>query len=176
MYGCQQNLLHPEPELLAILEFICSEANKLTNCGIYYARQLYFKTKYLIGKYDLESEYKSNKHFQSLHSQAAQQVLRSVAESFKSFKELDKLFKRGELQDKPRLPSYRSSGGFTFISYPSQALKLVEGRIRVPLSRTVKRWFGLDCFYVTMPSNLNFGDIRELRILPRNRQFYVESG
>lgn len=174
MYGCQQNLLHPEPELLAILAFICSEANNLTNCGIYYARQLYFKTKYFIGKYDLESEYKANKHFQALHSQAAQQVLRSVAESFRSFKELDKLFKRGELQDKPRLPKYRKSVGFALVSYPSQALRLVEGKIRIPLGRTVNRWFGLDCFYIPLPCNLDFNSIRELRILPRNRQFYVE--
>ncbi|MEQ8755331.1 MAG: transposase, partial [Coleofasciculus sp. G1-WW12-02] len=80
MYGCQQVLLKPDYEETAILDFICSEANKLTNCGIYYARQLWFKRRYLIGKYDLEKEYKSHKHFQVLHSQAAQQVLRSVSE------------------------------------------------------------------------------------------------
>jgi transposase len=90
LYGCQQNLMNPNTELKAVLEFICSESHKLTNCGIYYARQLYFKTGKLIGKYDLEKEYKTNKHYQVLHSQAAQQILRSVSESFKSFKELDK--------------------------------------------------------------------------------------
>ena len=96
MYGYQQNLLHPEPEPLAILEFICKAANSLSNCGIYYARAIYFKTSRVIGRYDLEVEYKTNRHFQALHSQAAQQVLRGVAESFKSFKELAKLFNRGE--------------------------------------------------------------------------------
>jgi putative transposase len=29
-------------------------------------------------------------------------------------------------------------------------------------------------FYLPMPSNLDFKDIREIRILPRNRQFYAE--
>lgn len=43
LYGCQQVLLHPDSELKAILEFVCQQANSLTNCGIYYARQLYFK-------------------------------------------------------------------------------------------------------------------------------------
>ena len=173
-YGCQQNLINPDRELAAILEFICSESNKLTNSGIYYARQLFFKTKKIVGKYDLEAEYKSNPHFQALHSQAAQQILRSVAESFKSFKELSKLFRRGELKDKPKPPKYRKPKGLALVTYPKQALKLIDGLIRVPLGNTVKRWFKLDSFTLVMPSNIKFEDIKELRILPRNRCFYVE--
>lgn len=174
MYGCQQVLLHPDGELEVILEFICKTANSLINCGIYYARQMYFKAKTIIGKYDLESEYKSNKHFKTLHSQAAQQVLRSVSESFESFKKLRSAFYRGEIVDKPRPPKYRKSGGLALVSYPKQALKLVDNQIRIPLGKQVKCWFGLDCFFVPMPSNLKFADIKELRILPRNRCFYVE--
>ena len=44
MYKCQQNLMAPDKHLRAILEFICAESHKLTNYGIYDARQLYFKT------------------------------------------------------------------------------------------------------------------------------------
>jgi len=174
MYGCQQNLINPNNELKAVLEFICSESHKLTNCGIYYARQLYFKTGKLIGKYDLEKEYKTNKHYQVLHSQAAQQILRSVAESFKSFKELDKKYNQGELHFKPKLPKYRKGNGYALVTYPKQALKLVGENIKIPLGNTVKRWFRLDSFLLPMPSNLKFADIKELRILPRNQCFYVE--
>ncbi|WP_237396753.1 hypothetical protein [Okeania sp. KiyG1] len=60
------------------------------------------------------------------------------------------------------------------VSYPKQALKLKDNKIRVPLGNTCKRWFGLDCFLIPMPSNLNFASIKELRILPRNRYFYLE--
>ncbi|WP_225880320.1 RNA-guided endonuclease InsQ/TnpB family protein [Anabaenopsis elenkinii] len=174
MYGCQQNLVNPDNELRAVLEFICSESHKLTNCGIYYARQLYFKTRKLIGKYDLEKEYKTNKHYQVLHSQAAQQILRSVAESFKSFKELDKKYSKGELHFKPKLPKYRKGVGYALVTYPKQALKLVGDHIKIPLGSTVKRWFKLDSFLLPMPSNLKFADVKELRILPRNRCFYAE--
>ncbi|QOV21603.1 RNA-guided endonuclease InsQ/TnpB family protein [Anabaenopsis elenkinii] len=174
MYGCQQNLIKPDNELRAVLEFICSESHKLTNCGIYYARQLYFKTRKLIGKYDLEKQYKTNKHYQVLYSQAAQQILRSVAESFKSFKELDKKYSKGELHFKPKLPKYRKGVGYSLVTYPKQALKLVGDHIKIPLGSTVKRWFKLDSFLLPMPSNLKFADIKELRILPRNRCFYAE--
>ncbi|MCC5599512.1 RNA-guided endonuclease InsQ/TnpB family protein [Nostoc favosum] len=174
MYGCQQNLIVPNNDLKAILEFICSESHKLTNCGIYYARQLFFKTGKLIGKYDLEKEYKFNKHYQVLHSQAAQQILRSVAESFKSFKELDKKYNKGDLHFQPRLPSYRKGNGYALVTYPKQALKLIGTQIKIPLGNTVKRWFKLDSFMISMPSNLQFADIKELRILPRNQCFYAE--
>ncbi|MDJ0619841.1 MAG: hypothetical protein QNJ63_24380 [Calothrix sp. MO_192.B10] len=84
MYGCQQVLVKQDQNLIAILKFLCEESHKLTNMGIYYARQLYFKAQKCIGKYDLEKVYKDNNHYKVLHSQAAQQILRTVAESFKS--------------------------------------------------------------------------------------------
>ncbi|GAB4237745.1 MAG: RNA-guided endonuclease TnpB family protein [Elainellaceae cyanobacterium] len=174
MFGCQPVLLGPDDSLRSILEFICSEANKLTNCGIYYARQLYFKAKKWIGKHSLSYEYKSNKHYQVLHSQAAQQTLIAVWESFKSYRELLKLWLKGDLKDKPKLPNYRTKDGLAVITYPKQALKLQDGLIRVPLGTLCKVWFGIDSFTIPMPSNLKFQDIKELRILPRNGCFYLE--
>ena len=174
MYSCQQVLVDRNNDLINILTFLCEESHKLTNMGIYLARQLYFKAKKIIGKYDLEKEYKTNNHYRVLHSQAAQQTLRSVAESFASYKKLSKAYKQGELTDRPRIPNYRKKGGLATVSYPKQALKLKENKIRVPLGKTCKRWFGKGSFYVLMPSNLDFASIKELRILPRNKCFYFE--
>ena len=109
MYGCQQVLISPDKDLRAILEFICEQSNKLANCGTYYARQLYFKTDKIIGRYDLSYLLKGNPHFQALYSHVAQQTLTSVAESFKSFKKLSKLFKSGKLANKPKLPQYKKN-------------------------------------------------------------------
>ncbi len=174
MYGCQQVLLNPSPDLAAILEFICAEANKLINCGIYYARQIWFKCRRIIGKYDLEKEYKSHTHFQALYSQAAQQALRSVSEAFKSFSGLNKAFSCGKIAIKPKPPKYIKKGGLAVVSYPKQALKLNNEQIRIPLGTMVKTWFKLPDFHIPMPSNLEFKDIKELRILPRNGCFYAE--
>jgi putative transposase len=174
MYGCQQILVSQNNDLINILTFLCEESHKLTNIGIYYARQLYFKTKQGIGKYDLEKEYKTNNHYKVLYSQAAQQILRTVAESFKSYYGLIKAYKVGKITDKPRIPNYRKKNGLAAVSYPKQALKLKDNLIRVPLGKTCKTWFGIDSFSIPMPSNLNFAEIKELRILPRNKCFYFE--
>ena len=68
MYSCQQVLVAQNSELIAILTFLCEQSHKLTNMGIYYARQLYFKSQKGIGKYDLEKVYKKNNHYKVLHS------------------------------------------------------------------------------------------------------------
>ena len=173
MYGCQQILISPNKELGAILEFLCGESNKLTNCGTYFARQLFFKTGQIPSKFDLHRELASNSHFGAMYSQAAQQCLTTVAESFKSYIGLLKGIKKGTVTQKPQLPGYRK-GGLNLVTFPGQAIKLKDGKLRFPLGSQVKVWFGLDAFYIPMPSNLEHKDIKEYRILPRNNEFYLE--
>ncbi|MCT7997180.1 RNA-guided endonuclease InsQ/TnpB family protein [Laspinema olomoucense] len=173
MFGCQQILINPNNELKAILEFICGESNKLHNCGTYYARQLYFKTGKIPGKFDLHRRMASNRHFQAMHSQAAQQCLTTVAESFKSFVGLLRGITQGTVTQKLKLPNYRKPG-LNLVTYPKQAVKLKEAGLRFPLGKLVKTWFGVDSFYLQMPSNLDFSKIREYQILPRNGAFYLE--
>ncbi|HEY9631942.1 MAG TPA: transposase [Coleofasciculaceae cyanobacterium] len=173
LFGCQPVLIHTDEDTQAIIEYMCSESNKVFNCAVYYARQVYFKARRYIKKAELDEELKTNRHFQAMHSQAAQQTCHSVFEGFKSFKALNKLFNQGKLVDKPRLPKYRKAG-LNVVSYPKQALKLMEGQIRLPLGTKVKAWFGIDSFNIPMPGNLDFKQIRELRILPRNQFFYAE--
>lgn len=173
MFGCQQNLIK-DPESLPFLEYLCRTANKLINCGIYLARQWYFKCNLITGKYDLEKVLKQNQNYKFIHSQAAQQTLRGVAESFKSYKELSKKFNKGELENRPRLPKYRKKGGLGTITYPKQALRLKGENVSFPLGNKVKAAFGVDCFLLPFPTNIDFNKIREIRILPRNGCFYVE--
>lgn len=84
------------------------------------------------------------------------------------------MFKNGELDFRPLPPNYLKKGGLAVVSYPAQALKLIDGKIRIPLGNTVNRWFGLKAFQIDMPNNLNFNQLKEIRILPRNKCFYVE--
>ena len=176
-YGCQQVLISPDKDLKALLEFVCTESNNLTNCGIYYSRQFYFKTGKFPSRVDLITAVglsQKNKHYQALYSDTAQQILTGVAESFKSFVGLLKGIKNGTVTQKPRLPDYRKSGGMALATFTGRSIKLKDGMLRFPLGTLVKAWFGVDAFYLPMPSNLDFKAIREIRILPRNRQFYAE--
>jgi putative transposase len=176
MFGCQQNLLNPSPELKAILEFLCSESAKLTNCGVYYSRQLFFKTGKIPSRADLHKEIgtrNQNKHYQAFYSDTAQQILTTVAESFKSYIGLLKGLSKGTVDKRPRLPGYRKSG-LALVTYTGRSVRLKDGMLVFPLGTKIKAWFGIDSFALPMPSNLDYKNIREYRILPRNGCFYLE--
>ena len=73
----------------------------------------------------------------------------------------------------PKLPGYRK-GGMALVTFTGRSVKLKNGMLRFPKGSKVKSWFGLDAFFLPMPSNLDFKAIREYRILPRNGCFYLE--
>lgn len=175
-YGCQQNLISPDSGLRGVLEFLCSEASKLTNCGIYYSRQMYFKTGKIPNRAELHKVLgtdNQNIHYKAFYSDTAQQILTTVAESFKSYIGLLKGVRCGTVTQRPRLPNYRQ-GGLALVTYTGRSVKLKDGLLKFPLGSKVKAWFGLDAFYLPMPMNLDFEAIREYRILPRNGCFYLE--
>ncbi|MEG3931164.1 MULTISPECIES: transposase [unclassified Microcoleus] len=176
MFGCQQNLISPNTDLKAILEFLCSESSKLTNCGIYYARQMYFKTGKIPSRAQLHKVLgteNQNLHYKAFYSDTAQQILTTVAESFKSYIGLLRGIRKGTVTQRPRLPNYRQ-GGLALVTYTGRSVRLKDGLLRFPLGSKVKTWFGLDAFYLPQPTNLDYKAIREYRILPRNGAFYLE--
>lgn len=180
LMGVQQVLLSPNPETKALLEYLCQQSGKLYNNGIYFARQTFFKTgKLLIGKFDLAFEPSIAKSLlaQSIPSTPMQQTLMSVAEAFKSFKELRVLYFKGQLHFKPRPPDYLKGDRLFKVAYPNsggQRPKIVNGQVRFSLGLTVKRWFGIDEFFLPMPSNLDFSKVKEFTIIPKNGAFYFE--
>lgn len=175
MYGCQQSLIYTDQETQAVIEYLCSESNKVYNCALYFARQIFLKTRRIVGRTEICAEMarSRNRHFGAMYVSSAQQTCNSVVEAFHSFRELNRLWKRGELPNKPSPPKYRKKGLFT-VSYPRRWLKLTEKGIRIPLGNQVKAWFGIDAIFLPMPSNLKWNIIKEVRILPRNGCFYAE--
>ncbi len=174
MFGCQQVLIKTDNATRNILEYLCSEANDLYNCTVYYARQIWFKANRIVTGYDLTAEMKTNRHFNAGYASSMQQVCIGAGEAFKSFKKLLDLYRAGELEQKPKPPKYRKSGGLFTVTYPKRWLKLEPRGIRFPLGKQVKTWFGIEEFFLPPPTNLEWEKIKEIRILPRNRAFYAE--
>jgi putative transposase len=151
MFGYQQVLIKLDKETEAILEYLCSESAKLSNCGIYYSRQLYFKTGRIPNRAELHKVLgteNQNLHYKAFYSDTAQQILTGVAESFKSFMGLLKGIKEGRVTQRPKLPGYRQSG-MALVTFTGRSVKLKDGMLRFPLGSKVKTWFGLDAFFST---------------------------
>ena len=180
LMGVQQVLLSPDNETKTVLEYLCQQSGKIYNSGVYFARQTFFKTgKLLTNKFDLIYEKSISKSLvaQSMPSVPMQQTLMSVAESFKSFKELRSLFLKGQLHFKPKAPDYLTGSKLFKVAYPNsggQPPTLINGQLRFSLGLTVRRWFGISDFFLTMPSNIDYSKVKEFTILPKNEAFYLE--
>ncbi len=61
-------ILHPDQNLLAILEYLCGEANKVFNCSVYYARQVWFKENRFVTQGELCGQMKRNLHFLGMNA------------------------------------------------------------------------------------------------------------
>jgi putative transposase len=179
IYGCQQDRLKLDTFEQKVIEYLCRQANSLTNCAIYALKRSFRLSGQIdYNYYDLDKHLKQNKHYKCLFSQVAQQTLMSVCESFKSHSEVMQLWYQGELEDKPKMPKYRQSGGMSGFTYPAQHLKLNEtvetGLIRLPLGAEIALREGIKEIYIPAPKNIHPEKIKEVRIFPRNKCFYVE--
>ena len=170
LFKAQINRLPDNRELSAVLEYLCSESNKLYNCTTYLARQIYFKTGQYANKYWLATQLKTNPHMKALYTSAAQQTCLAVGEAIVGYKKLLHKWKGGELANKPKFPKYRKRGLFQ-ISYPKRWLKLTNQGIRVPLGKSCKVWFDISEIYIPFPTNLDWDSIKELQIVPRAGYF-----
>lgn len=178
--GVQQVRLSPDEETKALLEYLCQQSGKLYNTGVYFARQILFKTgRILTGKFDLVYEPSVAKSLlaQSMPSIPMQQTLMSVTETFRSFKQLRDLYIKGQLHFKPKPPNYLKGSKLFKVAYPNssgQKPKLINNQLRFALGLTVKRWFGVAEFFLPMPTNIDYSKVKEFTILPKNGAFYLE--
>lgn len=178
LMGVQQNLIYCDADTKAIITFLSEQSNSLYNCGVYWARQLFFKTGKIISKFDPVYEIGGNIHAQAMPSVPAQQTLLSVSEAFRSYKRLRDLFFKGQLDQKPKPPNYRESGGLFKVAYPNvgagKPTLTKDGLIRFPLGLTINRWFKVKEFFLPLPINLDFKKVKEFTIFPKNGEFYLE--
>ncbi|MEG4822403.1 transposase [Microcoleus sp. M2-A5] len=174
MYAVQKNIWHLTGLNKTIVEQLLKWSNNLFNVGTYESRQRYFKDKSAVKYLDLYKIAKANENYGLLYSQVAQQSLKSVAESFSSFRALERRASKGQLNQKPRLSKYRAKGGMYQVAYPGQALKIVGNRVRLPLGTKGKEHFGIDCLWVPLPERIKNCQIKELRLIPRNGEVWVE--
>ncbi|NJO67215.1 MAG: transposase [Leptolyngbyaceae cyanobacterium RM1_405_57] len=174
----QKDVFSPGKELDGLLCDLARLANNLYNQAVYESRQYFFasdrKPWKVLSYPKLYAALKERENSKLLHSQAAQQVMKSAYEAFKSFKALHKLFRLGELEHEPKLPRYRTKGGLYQVVFTGQSLSVKDGLIRVPLGRGGAEAFDRDCFHIPLPERLKEVEIRELRFIPTNGHWVVE--
>ena len=166
----KQQVKHLSKEDYKSLKELCHIAKNLTNEAIYNVRQYYFtEGKFL--KY--EKNYtliKSSPNYKALNSNMAQQILKEVDGSFKSFFGLLKLAKQGKYAFKDcKLPHYLPKEGYTTLVIGF--VRLNGNKLILPFSNSFKK--NHKAVEIMIPPILLDKKVKEIRILPKaNARFF----
>ena len=166
----KQQVKHLSKEDYKSIKELCHIAKNLTNQAIYNVRQYYFaESEYL----NYEKNYallKSSDNYKKLNSNMAQQILKEVDGSFKSFFGLLKLAKKGKYDFKDcKLPKYLSKDGYATLVIGFVRLK--GNKLILPFSNTYKKTH--KSIEITIPPILLDKKVKEIRIIPKaNARFF----
>lgn len=166
----KQQVKHLSKEDYKSIKKLCHIAKNLTNEAIYNIRQYYFTEGEFL-KY--EKNYtllKSSDNYKMLNSNMAQQILKEVDGSFKSFFGLLKLAKKGKYAFKDcKLPHYLPKDGYTTLVI--DFVRLNGNKLILPFSNTYKK--SHKPVEITIPPILLDKKVKEIRIIPKaNARFF----
>lgn len=167
----KQKIKHLSKEEYNILRELCHTAKNLANEAIYNVRQYYFtEGEYL--KY--EKNYvllKNSPNYKMLNSNMAQQILKEVDGSFKSFFGLLKLAKKGKYAFRDcKLPYYLPKDGYTTLVIGF--VRLNGNKLVLPYSNTFKKTH--KPIEITIPPILADKKVKEIRIIPKSKARFFE--
>ena len=166
----KQQVKHLSKKEFKNLKYLCHIAKNLKNQAIYNVRQHYFKNKKYLSYNENYKMLKNSENYKKLNSNMAQQILKEVDESFKSFFALLKLAKNGQYNGKIKLPNYLAKDGFTTLVIGFVRLK--DDMLIVPYSNSFKKTH--QEVKVKLPSVLKDKKIKEIRIIPKQHSRYFE--
>ena len=166
----KQQVKHLSKKEFRNLKYLCHIAKNLKNQAIYNVRQHYFKNKKYLSYNENYKMLKNSENYKKLNSNMAQQILKEVDESFKSFFALLKLAKNGQYNGKIKLPNYLDKDGFTTLVIGFVRLK--DDMLIVPYSNSFRK--AHEEITIKLPSVLKDKKIKEIRIIPKQHSRYFE--
>ena len=166
----KQQVKHLSKEDYLSIKELCHFAKNLTNEAIYNVRQYYFTEGEFL-KY--EKNYtllKNSPNYRTLNSNMAQQILKEVDGSFRSFFRLLKLSKQGKCAFRDcKLPHYLPKDGYTTLVIGF--VRLSGNKLILPFSNSFKKTH--KPIEITIPPVLLDKKVKEIRIIPKaNARFF----
>ena len=167
----KQQVKHLSKEDYKTIKELCHIAKNLANEAIYNVRQYYFAEGEFL-KY--EKNYtllKNSPNYKLLNSNMAQQILKEVDGSFKSFFGLIKLAKQDRYAFKDcKLPHYLPKDGYTTLVIGFVRLK--GNKLILPFSNSFKKTH--KAVEITIPPILLDKKVKEIRIIPKAKARFFE--
>lgn len=177
MYCVQSNVIRGlSKEQYSALREMCQYSNNLYNVALYNIRQHYFNTKRFLTYESNYHECKTNENYVLLQAGVAQQTLKAVDRSFKSFFNLIKKCKTRDYRyHDVNIPYYKPKGGMFNLIMSTNAFSIRNGYLYVSMSRAFRAFHKtIKEIPIPFPQRLADKAIKEIRILPCSNGRYFK--
>lgn len=158
------------------LKELCQYSNNLYNVALYNIRQYFFNEKQFLTYESNYHECKGNENYTLLQAGVAQQTLKVADRSFKSFFNLLKKCKTGDYRyHDVKIPHYRKKGGYFNLILSTNAISVVNGYFKLPISREYRKLHpDMEDILIPYPERLNGAELKEVRICPYDNGKYFK--
>ena len=169
------------------LQSLCRLSKNLYNVGLYSVRQYFFQERKHLQYEGNYHQCKGNENYKLLNTDIAQQTLKVVDRTFKSFYGLLNAVRNGTYQQKVKIPNYLPKDGYFLLIIPCgwatrkdrktgvktkvPRLAIKDGKFRVPMSNQFRQEYGE--LWIPFPKRIQYETLKEIRIHPRyNARFF----
>ena len=113
---------------------------------------------------------RQNENYPLLHSDVAQQTIRSIEEAYTSYFALMRMYHCGELSSQPRPPRYLDKNGRYKLAFPASHITMRNGYVTLGMSRMFKKQHRLTGKELTfkIPPHIQPNQIREVTLVPHH--------
>ncbi len=150
-----------------VISSLCHFSKNLWNEANYAVRQEFINNHFWIRYNTLAGTFKTSENFKSLNAQTAQQILKVLDRSWKSFfKSIKEWSKHPEkFLGRPKLPNYKPKDGKALLVFTNQQVSIKDGYLLFPKNLQLQ------------PIKTRLGDdtkLREVRIIPKGVGYICE--
>ena len=153
-----------------ILRELCHIAKNMTNVALYNIRQEYIHNDKFLNYNKNYKLCKKNENYKILNSNMAQQIIKEVDSSFKSFFALIKKAKSEKDKKLIRIPKYLPKDVYTTLVIGF--VRIEDNKLLLPYSNLYKKTN--KPILITIPPVLKDRPISEIRIIPKYKARYFE--
>lgn len=159
-----------------ILSDMTYQSKNIYNQTLYLVRQHYFDHKQYLSYPKVYHEIKKQDLYRKLPTWCAQQTMKMVDKSFKSFFALLRMKNAGTYKEKVKIPHYKDKDERFILIFPykSNFAKIKNNKILLPITKEFKKMYNLKFLEIDFSYDISEKKILEFRIIPKHKFFEIE--
>jgi putative transposase len=157
-----------------VLRSMCYESARLYNWCLYHTNKQYQDTKTYSNYYENYHVAKENEHYKKLPCVFAQETLKLVDRSFRSFFALLKTSKQDYRHHSINTPKYLPKGSHFVLVGTQRGFSIKGDKINIALGNYWKKEAKIKQISLPFPTQINPKSVKEIRIIPKlNGKYFI---